>query len=47
MLKFMVVLALGACLLLVSAVWSGAVLQTNLNRLDTFSGPDMAVRLVP
>jgi len=39
MMKMIVTMALGAVLLLASAVWSGTVLETKLVRFETISGP--------
>jgi len=48
MLKTLVALALGAAILLASAVWAGTVIDAKLVRLETISGPDIgAYRLVP
>jgi hypothetical protein len=41
MLKMIVAMALGAVLLLASAVWSGTVIETKLVQLQTTSGPGM------
>jgi len=41
MLKMIVAMALGAVLLLASAVWSGTVIETKLVHLETISGPGM------
>ena len=38
MLKMIVAMALGAVLLLASAVWSGTVIETKLVQLETISG---------
>jgi len=47
MLKMIVTLALGAVLLLASAVWSGTVIETKLVLLETISGPGgVTVQLV-
>ena len=39
MLRMIVAMALGAVLLLASAVWSGTVIETKLVQLETISGP--------
>ena len=39
MMKMIVTMALGAVLLLASAVWSGSVVETKLVQLETISGP--------
>jgi hypothetical protein len=41
MLKMIVTMALGAVLLLASAVWSGTVIETKLVQLETNSGSGM------
>jgi len=41
MLKMIVTVALGAVLLLASAVWSGSVVETKLVQLETISGPSI------
>ena len=41
MLKMIEAMALGAVLLLASAVWSGTVIETKLVHLETISGPGM------
>lgn len=54
MLKTLIALALGAAILVASAVWSGSVIERKLVQLETSSGPDMGpgpdrgpIRLVP
>ena len=39
MLKMIATMALGAVLLLATAVWSGTVIETKLVQLETISGP--------
>jgi len=39
MLRMIVAMALGAVLLLASAVWSGTVIETKLVQLERVSGP--------
>jgi hypothetical protein len=39
MLKMIATMALGAVLLLATAVWSGTVIETKMVQLETISGP--------
>jgi hypothetical protein len=41
MVKMILAMALGAVLLLASAVWSGTVIETKLVQIQTTSGPGM------
>ena len=41
MFKMIVAMAVGAVLLLASAVWSGTVMETKLVQLERSSGPGM------